>query len=130
MKRGGLVAWGLAVATGCGGSAPPVPGPPADSAAAVAAPADSLVLTTRSGHQIWFTEGRDAEDGAGGRCYERSVEIRTDSSRIKVPLLYVTSAPTELRPGSVRAELSRACRTMAIYQVDLASGRPTKLEDR
>lgn len=110
-----------------GGATPPDSTP---SVAGPARPLDSLVLTTRSGHQIWLAEGREARDSGGVGCYERSVEIRSDSTRIKVPLLFVTAAPTEWRPGSIRAELSRHCRVMAIYQVDLATGRPIKLEDR
>lgn len=117
------------VTSGCGRRETPPPA--ADPTAPVArAPADTMVLVTRSGASVWLAEGRDAKDSAGVGCYERSVEIRSDSSTIKVPLLFVTRAPTELGQGQIRAELSRNCRVMALYRVELATGRPTKLEDR
>lgn len=91
---------------------------------------DTMVLSTPDGQTIWLAEGRSARDSAGGQCAERSVEIRTDSATIKVPLLFVRRAPTLLDRGHLRAELSRNCRTMAIYSVELRTGRPIKLEDR
>jgi hypothetical protein len=100
------------------------PDPPA------AAPSDSLVLTTTGGHQVWLVGGRSAEDSSGTSCLERGVEIRRDTSRILVPLLFVTEPPTELNQTEIRAELSRHCRTMATYRVELATGRPRKVEDR
>lgn len=108
-------------------------GPAADSLAAApaaSAPADTLVHRTPDGYQIWLTEGRAAADSSGAACYERSVEIRTDSSRVKVPLLFVLEAPTDLGRGFVRAELSLRCRPFATYRVELATGRPFKLEGR
>lgn len=101
---------------------PPNPGP--------AVRPDTLVLTVPGGRTIWLAEGRDARDSAGTTCFERSVEIRTDSARTKVPLLFVLTGPTVLDRGHLRAELSRHCRVMAIYSVELATGRPVKLEDR
>jgi len=97
--------------------------------AAAPATTDTLVLTVgRFG--IWLAEGRTARDSAGVACVERSVEIRTDSTRIKVPLLYTTRPPTRIDDDHLRAELVRDCRVIGIYRVELASGRPTKLADR
>lgn len=93
-------------------------------------PADSLVLTLPSGHAVWLAEGRPARDSAGTACFERSVEIRTGTSTVKVPLLFVMTAPAVLDRANLRAELSRHCRVMAVYRVELATGRPYKLEDR
>jgi hypothetical protein len=119
---------------GCGGSSQQA-APRTDSTAAVAGapvaptPADSLVLTTGSGHQIWLTEGRTASGDSGRVCYERSVEIRHQASRIKIPLLFVTKAPTSFDAGHVSAELSLDCRPLALYRIELATGRPIKIRD-
>jgi len=121
----------LVIAAGCRGEPR---GPRPDSAGAAApgvalAPADTLVLTVgRSG--VWLTEGREARDSTGASCYERSIELRTDSTRVKVPLLYTTHPPRRIDGRSIRAELVRDCRVIAVYRVELSSGRPTKLEDR
>lgn len=102
---------------------------PRRPAADAAPPADTMVL--RAGrYRIWLAEGRAASDSTGRACYERSVEIRTDSSRTKIPLLYVLDAPTVLDRDHVRASLSYRCHPMAVYRVELASGRPVKIGDR
>jgi len=127
--RARMAVAGIALAAACGPSAKPAEG--ADKSAAVlAGPPDSLVLTLASGVSVWLAEGRTALDSAGTACLERSVEIRTDSSVVKVPLLFVTTPPTQLDRDNLRAELSRHCRVMAVYRVELATGRPYKLEDR
>lgn len=92
--------------------------------------ADSMVLRTPAGAEIWLTEGRAASDSAGIACVERSVEIRTDTSRRKVPLLFVTRPPVLLGPDALRAELSNHCRTTAVYRVDVTTARPTRMADR
>lgn len=120
---------GLALsACGGGASAADTAGRP-DTAVASAAPPDSLVLET-GGYTLWLTDTRPARSESGEACVERSLEIRHDGVSQRVPLLYTRAAPTALEPGFVRAELSLDCRTMAIYKVELATGRPTKLEDR
>ena len=91
---------------------------------------DTMVLAVPGGQTIWLAEGRDARDSAGTACFERSVEIRTGGSRTKVPLLFVQTGPTMRDRDHLRAELSLHCRVMAIYSVELATGRPVKLEDR
>jgi hypothetical protein len=124
MRPAGLI--GLA-ALACG----PKPPPPAEPGEATPAPvSDTLVLRTAAGHEVWLTDARLARDSAGGACLERSVEIRTDSTRLRVPLLYTRTAPAVLDRRHLRAELSLHCRTMAIYRVELATARPTKLADR
>ncbi len=107
----------------------------ADRSAAIIPPSaavvlDSMILAVPGGRTVWLAEGREARDSAGTPCVERSVEIRTDSGRLKVPLLFVRRGPTVLDREHLRAELSRNCRVMAIYSVDLATGRPVKLGDR
>jgi hypothetical protein len=76
-----------------------------------------------------LAEGRDAL-GAGGRCHERSVEIRRGSTITKVPLLFTNRPIVALKTGFVKAELMRDCGVIAEYRIELATGRPTKLADR
>jgi hypothetical protein len=95
----------------------------------VAAPPDTMVLQSGR-YRIWLTEGRVASDSTGRTCFERSVEVRTDSSRTKVPLLYVLEMPTHLDRAHVRAILSYRCAPLAAYRVELATGRPFKLGAR
>jgi hypothetical protein len=116
------------VACGTDRPAPPAPVPP-PAASEPAAPADSLVGSSPNGAQVWLVEGRQARDSAGATCYERGVEIRRDSSRIRVPLLYTGRAPARFSRDGFEAELWRDCRPMARYRIDLATGRPTKLRD-
>lgn len=121
--------WLVAGLAACGGR----DGPPAqrvDSAPAAVTVADTMVLRTPDGTEVWLAEGREGRDSTGGTCFERSVELRTDSLTRKVPLLFVTGAPVLLGRDAIRAELSLHCRTMAVYRVDLATARPTRLEER
>ncbi len=124
------LAGGLAVLAGlggCGGRGEPGPGaPPAADAGAVRA-ADSLVLVAPGGVTVWLAEGRRGADSSGAVCLERSLEIRRDSSRLKVPLLYTRAAPTLLDDSTLRAELWRDCRPMAAYRVSLRDGMPYRL---
>jgi len=128
-------AWALAGLSVVFGCRTPERAVPADTTVRAPSPrsdagaTDTLVLSVgRFG--IWFAEGRPGRDSTGADCLERSVEIRTDSSRTKVPLLYTTRPPTRIDEGHIRAELVRDCRVIGIYRVELASGRPTKLADR
>ncbi len=116
---------GASLVVGCG--RPQVPEPAAEAIAS--APPDTMVLAAGR-YRIWLAEGRAAADSSGHPCYERSVEVRTDSSRTKVPLLYVLEGPTSLDRDHVRAVLSYRCRPLAVYRVELATGRPFKIEDR
>jgi hypothetical protein len=126
------------LAAACGGSHP-APPPNADSSTPPVAasphrtgetPPDSLVLTTPAGYQIWFTSARLAVDAKGQTCVERGVEVRIDTTRTVVPLLFTNRPPRLVDPGHVRAVLMRNCAVVATYSVDLATGRPTKISDR
>jgi hypothetical protein len=86
-----------------------------------------MVTETPNGYQVWLAEGREARDSAGAECFERSVEIRRGALVTKVPLLFTTKRPTVLNRNSIRAELTRDCRVVGVYRVDLATGRPTRL---
>jgi len=123
-----LTGAGLAVVTvACGARGEPPPGelPAVDTRLEPAV--DSLVLTAPGGVTVWLTEGRRAADSAGTPCFERTVEIRRDSVRLKVPLLYTTSAPTLLDDSTMRAQISHDCRPGAVYRVGFRDGMPHKM---
>lgn len=113
------------VLTACGTNGEPAPGPPpVVDAAAAPTPADSQILSAPNGVTIWLTEGRRATDPGGTPCLERTLEIRRDTARIKVPLLYTISTPVLLNDTTLRARLARNCQPSDTYRVDLRTGRP------
>jgi len=114
------------LALGCARGEPEAGIPPAAEQAPVAMQ-DSLVLTAPGGVTIWLAEGRAATDSKGATCMERTLEIRRDSSRIKVPLLYTITAPTLRNDSTLRAELAKNCHPAEVYHVDLRTGQPTKV---
>lgn len=101
--------------------------PPAET---VARQADSLVLVAPRGITVWFTDVREAVGPDGVPCLERALEIRTDTSRLKVPLLYSREAPTALEDTTMRAVLSKSCESAGAYRVDYAFARPRPLPNR
>lgn len=120
--------------TACGARGEPSPGSPQpDDTGTTAAPStsvtppDSLALAIPDGTMIWFAEGRRAADSAGSTCVERTLEIRRDTVRMKVPLFYTRAAPTVLDDTSLRAELYRDCGPVGVYRVNLRTGAPTPL---
>lgn len=122
---------GVALLAACGGRQPAeAPETPALPPVEAARLADTLVLTTRAGYEIWLAEGREAKAEDGSTCVERSVEIRRDGTTRKVPLLFVSTPPVELDRDHIRADLSRDCRPTDRYRVELATGRPFRMEAR
>jgi len=105
----------------------PAPGVPPAAPSAPVEMKDSLVLSAPGGVTVWFSEGRPATDSKGATCLERTLEIRRDSNRIKVPLLYTISAPTLANDSTLRAELAKNCHPAEAYHVDLRTGQPTKV---
>jgi hypothetical protein len=103
------------------------PGPPPAGAAAStpAAPADSLVVTTPDGTELWFTFAR-ADTGGGRSCTDRALEIRRGAKRMPVPLLYTAAVPELVNDSTARARLSTHCRPGAAYLVNLRTGRPVR----
>ena len=102
--------------------------PAADSS--IAAPplvADSLLLTTPAGVQVWFTDARPEADSAGAACVERVLEIRRDGSRIPVPLLYTGTVPRLVNDSTIEAPIWLHCRPGNVYQVSLTSGHPVRV---
>ncbi len=127
MTRGVFLA-SATVLAGCARGEPgPGAAPPAEPAAAPRV-SDSLILTAPGGVTVWLSEGRRATDSASGaECLERTLEIRRDTTRIKVPLLYTVSTPVLLDDTTLKAELAHNCRQAEPYRVNLLTGRPTPL---
>lgn len=118
---------GLALAVAACHSSPPVR-PAADSSIAARPPAaDSLLLTTSAGVQVWFTDARTDADSTGAGCVERVLEIRRDGRRIPVPLLYTGSVPRLVNDSTIEAPIWLHCRPGNVYQVSLTSGHPVRV---
>ena len=121
----------LAILSGACGRAPSVPArdAPADSLAArFPSLPDSLVLTAPDGSEVWFTQARRGTDSAGGTCIERGLELRRQGTRTLVPLLMTGQAPELRNDSTFRARIWLNCRPGNTYDVDLRTGRPTRVE--
>ena len=90
------------------------------------APADSLVLTSAGGAEVWYGLSRSSRRPGGSSCTERGLEIRRGPQRIRVPLLYTGETPTLLNDSTMRAVLWTNCQPGDTYLVDLSSGRPVR----
>jgi hypothetical protein len=109
-------------------TAPPAARPTSDSAALSAAATgsrDSLAVSGPNGLEVWFTLSRDDEAADGQHCTDRTLEIRRDTSRVAIPLLYTEEAPRIVNDTTLEAVLYRACRPLARYRVDTRTGQPT-----
>lgn len=121
----------MAVLTGACGERRPVPAAVAraDSVAArFPAVPDSLVLTAPDGTEVWFTQARRGIDSAGATCLERGLEIRREGTRTLVPLLMTGTAPELRNDSTFRARIWLNCRPGNTYDVDLRTGRPTRVQ--
>jgi hypothetical protein len=118
-----------AALTGCGGGgdAPPADAP-VPSGPPTTALVDSLILTAPGGAEVWFTDGRVAQDGRGVTCSERVMEIRTPLDTVPVPLLYTGEAPTLVNDSTLRATVWLNCQPGALYHVNIRTGRPSLVE--
>ena len=103
----------------------PAARPARDPAPVAAAPADSLVATGPRGLQVWYTMARQDHAADGSTCTDRTLEIRRDTTRVPVPLLYTEEAPRIVNDTMLEAVLYRGCRAVARYRVDLRTGQPT-----
>lgn len=114
------------VMTACG----PAERAPADAAPDDAAAtrsvrlADTLLFTTPTGFEIWWTATRESAGPGDTPCRERAVEIRRDTTRRLIPLLYTAVPPTPLNDTTIRAVLSTQCVAGAAYRIDLRSAQP------
>ena len=129
MNRRGwsLIAMMAGALTGCGVRGEPAPGNPAPADTVSLRLTDSLVLTAPGGFTVWFTEGRRGQSADGSPCLERTIEIRRDTLRHKIPLLYTVTAPRLLDDTTLRAELARDCAPAAAYRVDLRDAMPHRI---
>ena len=117
----------LAIACGERSASPPAREPAAEARPTIRATpvsTDSLVLTLGGGAEVWFTSTRPGKDSAGTACIERAVEVRRDSVRLPVPLLYTRETPLPLNDSQFRAVLYRDCVPFAVYRVGAADGMP------
>lgn len=120
---GSLAAWLPA----CGAHGEPIQRAEPSVATALPPPPDSLVLTAAGGTTVWFSEGRRSTHSDGSTCYERTIEIRRDTTSIKVPLLYTLAVPTLMGDTAILADLYSNCRPAAKYKVSLKDGRPVRV---
>jgi hypothetical protein len=116
----------LLLVTACGTRPPERP--VADSGALAPRPADTLVLTTPKGLEVWFTDARSAKDSIGKECIERVMQIRSGGQKIAVPLLYTGSVPRLVNDSTIEAPIWLHCRPGNVYQVDLKTGRPVRVK--
>ena len=103
------------------------PAPAAEPPPPPPAPADSLVLEGPGGITVWFTQSRTAADSTGASCLERALEVRQDTSRRGVGLLYTREAPTLLGTDAMRAVLYNNCAPGPAYRVDFATLSPRRI---
>jgi hypothetical protein len=92
--------------------------------------ADSLVLTSPGGAQVWFTLSRNAMGAGGQGCVERGLEIRDRGKRIQVPLLYTVGHPVLLNDSTIRAVLWTHCQPGDTYLVNLRTGHPARYRQK
>jgi hypothetical protein len=116
---------GAAVLGGLACAERPAAEPAGQQPGAPAPPADSLVATAPGGTEVWYTLAR-SDSGEGGRCIDRTLEIRRQGTRVPVPLLYTGAAPEILNDTTMRARLSNHCRPGDTYLVDLRTGHPVR----
>jgi hypothetical protein len=117
----------LVLLAGCGARGEPAPGALPEVDQGPPKLTDTLVLAMPGGAGVWLAEGRRARDSAGTPCVERSVEIRRDSVKLKVPLMFTAAIPTRLDDTTIRAELYQDCRPSAAYSVGVRDGLPHRI---
>ncbi len=118
----------LLLLAGCGARGEPEGGAVPEVARTPPPPADTLVLQLPHGNNVWLAEGRISRDSAGGQCFERSVEIRRDSVKLKVPLLFTAEVPTRVNDSTFQARLYQNCTLFATYKVGVRDGMPHKVQ--
>jgi hypothetical protein len=109
-----------------GGRPSAAPGAPA-ATAEPSRPGDSLVLRTPSGTELWFALAREERDSAGTPCLERTLEIRSGSRRVPVPLLYTRDGPRLINDSTVSARIWNRCAPGDEYRINLGTGQPVRV---
>lgn len=116
----------LALVVACEAEPPSSRPVTSDRVASVPATADSMV--GRQGpYEFWFTLSRQASDSAGNQCVERGLEIRNDSIRRLVPLLYTREAPMLESDSTALVHLSGTCVPGDLYRVNLRTAQPVRV---
>jgi hypothetical protein len=116
----------LTLVTACGAEPPASQAATLDTTTSTPVPPDSLV--GRQGPvEFWFTLSRTASDSMGTTCVERGLEIRTDSSRRLVPLLYTREAPMPESDSTALIHLSNACAPGDLYRINLRTAQPVRV---
>lgn len=88
---------------------------------------DSLILRTPDGREVWFSGSRPARDDNGQVCVERTMQIRHDTTRVNIPLLYTGAPPILVNDSTIEAAIWLHCRPGNLYQVNLRTGLPVRV---
>jgi hypothetical protein len=89
-------------------------------------PPDSLVLGLPRGIELWYTLAREEKDSSGAGCVERTLEIRTPTAKIPVPLLYTRDVPRLVNDSTVSARIWNRCVPGDEYRINLRTGQPVR----
>lgn len=85
-----------------------------------------MVGQSGNGDAIWLVTGRTGATDDGRRCDERLIEIRRDTTRLRVPLLYTGDTPRVVNDSTLEAVLWLRCAPGDTYRVSLRTGQPVK----
>lgn len=130
MTRAHLLSLALAAtALSCGGSdrTDAAGEEPDDEGMVTSNVTDSMILRTRAGDEVWYSGSRPARDDNGQVCVERTLQIRRDSTRINIPLLYTGAPPVLVNDSTIEAAIWLHCRPGNIYRVSLRTGSPVRV---
>jgi hypothetical protein len=89
-------------------------------------PPDSLVLRLPKGTELWYTLAREEKDATGVGCVERTLEIRSPTAKIPVPLLYTRDVPRLVNDSTVSARIWNRCVPGDEYRINLRTGQPVR----
>ncbi len=88
---------------------------------------DSMILRSRAGYEVWYSGSRPARDDNGQVCVERTMQIRRDTTRINIPLLYTGAPPLLVNDSTIEAAIWLNCRPGNLYRVNLRTGLPVRV---
>lgn len=125
MRRSRITTFALALLAGCGDREPPAQAAAeAPTAAASVQLPDSLALRAPDGTELWFTASRTAVGADSMPCVERVMELRRDSLRLPVPLLYTGERPTLVNDTLAETHIFLNCTPGNLYRINLRTGQP------
>jgi hypothetical protein len=85
---------------------------------------DSLALRAPDGTEIWFTDARSAKAASGEDCIERVMQLRHDSTRVAIPLLYTAEVPRMVNDTLAETHIFLNCKPGNLYRINLRNGQP------